>query len=273
MKKIQPCLLLALVFIMQSCSTSFSSYVSPLEGTSFQYHAIPMQSDSLKSATYVSANVSLGSSLSSNDFMYSFQGNIHRSHNFGFLQAYYGAGILAGSYRFDRFDQYSYTPNGSGYRGVSPKFFGAYGINGGINAVFNFGSFEWRVIGIEGSLYNEFGEYLNFRKNAPDSTSSIRETNSATKSLGGTTEFLWRRRRGTVFGYKMALGGFFIADKNFNGLENYQKPMYFSNTLHLTKGNMTAFWQINFGSYISTFQMGINYRLGNKKPANINFHH
>lgn len=271
MKK-TPYLLFAVIFIIQSCSTNYSSFVSPLEATSFQYHTIPLQSDSVKSATYFSANVSLGSSLSNNDFMYSFQANIHRSHNFGFLQAYYGAGILAGSYRFDRFNDYNYYP-GTYNSFPSPKFFGAYGINGGINAVFNFGNFEWRVFGMEGSVYNEFGEYINFRKTASDSTSSVRETNSLTKTLGGTTEFLWKRRRGSIFGYKMAIGGFFIADKNFHSLEYYQKPMYFSNTLHLTKGNMTAFWQMNIGSYLSTFQMGINYKLGNKKPSNTNTYH
>ncbi len=264
MKKTQCCLLVLIVCIIQSCGTNYPNYVSPLESTAFHYYDIPLQTDSIKTATYISGTISLGSSLESNDFIYSFQANIHRSHNLGMIQTYYGAGITAGSFRFDQFDSYIPYPS-TNYHGIPPKFFGAYGINGGINVVFNFGSFEWRAIGIEGAAYNEFGGYLNYRKSAPDSTSSVRETNSFTKSVGGTTDLLWKKRRGTVFGYKMAIGGFFIADKNFNGIENYQRPMYFSNTLHLTKGNITAFWQFNIGSYTSAFQMGINYKLGTKK--------
>lgn len=262
MKKNTP-YLIASILILQSCSTTYQNYVSPLESASYHYHDIPLQSDSIKTAIYLSGVLSLGSSMASNDFFYSFQGAIHRSHNLGIIQTYYGAGLSAGSYHFDQFSSYTYP--GINYQRTSPKFFASCGLNAGINLVLNFGSFEWRAIGLEGSACNEFGEFLNFRKNAPDSTTSVRETNNLTKSIGGTTEFLWRRKRGGVFGYKMAIGGFFIADRNFRGIENYEKPMYFSNTFHLTKDNVTAFWQFNFGSYISAFQMGVNYRLGNKK--------
>ncbi len=267
MKKTIPYLIPG-IFILQACNTSYQTLVSPLESTSYHYHDIPLQSDSIKKATYISGAVSLGGSMAENDFFYSFQGSMHRSYNLGIFQGYVGADIAAGSYHFDQFNSYPYpgTTNGR----VSPKFFGSCGLNSGVNIVLNFGSFEWRAIGIEGAVYNEFGEFLNYRKSVPDSNTSVRETNSLTKSLGGTTEFLWKKRRGAVFGYKIAIGGFFINDKKFNGIENYEKPMYVSNTLHLTKGNVTAFWQLNFGSYISAFQLGVNYRLSNKKPIQNN---
>jgi hypothetical protein len=262
--------LLALIFILQSCSTTYQNFVSPLESTALHYHDIPLQADSLKTATYFSGIVSFGGTTASNDFFYSFQASMHRSYNLGIIQAYYGAGLSAGSYHFDQF--YSSMYPGPSYQRMSPKFFGSYGLNAGVNLVFNFGAFEWRALGVEGLAYNEFGEFLNVRKSAPDSITSVRETNSMTKSLGGTTEFLWKRKRGTVFGYKMAVGGFFVASKNFLGIENYERPMYFSNTMHLTKGNVTAFWQLNFGSYISAFQMGVNYRLEKRKIIHANIY-
>jgi hypothetical protein len=269
MKKTAP-YLFALIFILQSCSTNYQNFVSPLESTALHYHDIPLQTDSVKKATYFSGVVSFGSTTASNDFFYSFQATTHRSLNLGIIQAYYGAGFSAGSYHFDQFNSSIYP--GINFQRLSPKFFGAYGVNAGMNIVFNFGSFEWRALGVEGLAYNEFGQFLNFRKSAPDSTASVRETNSMTKSIGGTTEFLWKRKRGIVFGYKMAVGGFIIASKNFLGIENYERPMYFSNTMHLTKGNVTAFWQLNFGSYISAFQMGVNYRLGKQKIIHANIY-
>ena len=253
--------LTAALFILQSCSTSYQNLVSPLEANAYHYHEIPLQSDSIRKATYASMMVSIGSSMSTNDFFYSVNAAIHQSYNLGTFQAYYGAGLVAGSYRFDSYNSYTYPSNT--YHPIPSKFFGAVGANGGMNIVFNFGRFEWRAMGVEATAYKEFGALLNYRKAASDSSSSVRETNSFVKSLGGTTEFLWKKRGAAVFGYKMAIGGFIIDDKNFRGVENFDRPIYFSNTLHFTKGNITAFWQLNFGSYVSGFQTGFNYRLGN----------
>ena len=261
---VHPPILLVLLLFLSGCATTYSSYVNPLEGNSNAYSTIPLKSDSLKLATYASALVTIGGSNSLNDLLFSFHGNIHKSHNWGIVQGYYGAGIALGSYRF--YENLPYS-NFSLNR-VTPKYFGAYGINGGLNLVLNFNTFEWRAIGLETSVVNEFGKYLSFRKSQADSNLSVLETNGLLRSLGGTTEFLWKRKSGMVVGYKIAIGGFFIPDHNFRGMENFQKPLYFSNSIHLTKGNLTGFWQFNFGSYNNTFQMGVNYQLRKRTLKN-----
>ncbi|MEJ0080084.1 MAG: hypothetical protein WDM78_03765 [Puia sp.] len=53
------------------------------------------------------------------------------------------------------------------------KFFGSYGVSGGINIVNASGKHEWRALGIEVTIQNEFGNYSDFRKSLPDSAANV----------------------------------------------------------------------------------------------------
>jgi len=79
-------LLLAASFLFSRC-TYRSYFQSPFHGTSETYHAIPLQSDSLKSATYVSGVFTEGAANHNlRDNVFSFTGSVYRSHNFGDFQ-------------------------------------------------------------------------------------------------------------------------------------------------------------------------------------------
>jgi hypothetical protein len=229
-----------------------------------------MRADSVKGATYVNGSFMAGNSnYRSRDNLFAFFGSIHRSNNFGPFQAYYGLGITLGSYSVGQYDVYTnstpYPPYNRDTINIPQgnHFFGAYGFNGGMSYVISFGKhFEWRVIGFETSIQKEFGNYLGFRRALKDSVINILATDDMTKTLGGFTELVWKRRSGTEFGYKMAFGGSFVSPDSYRGDSSISAPTYFSNTLHITKRRVTGFLQFNIGNHTGTFHTGVNVRLG-----------
>ncbi len=246
-------------------------YLTPFDINSNHYHNIPLHTDSFKAATYVHA-VFTGGNANDNarDFLYAFQFNLHRAHNFGNFQAYYGGGFSLGSYlvgNYTTYDHYYYPRDTSFNIPYSQQFFGSYGLNAGMNWVIPFanGRGEWRTIGFQASVENEFGDYLKFRKNLPDSVVNINAKYSLTTTLGGASEIIWKTRHGTSIGYKIAGGGSLVPSKKYFGNENSYRPYYTSQTLHVTKGRWTGFGQINNGLYSVSFQFGINYRLSKRK--------
>lgn len=250
-------------------------FLSPLNANTNFYHAIPLRSDTIKSATYLSGTVSIGGA---NDYyedqVFSFNGYFHRSHAFNSIQAYYGANFSLGSYNVGQSYYYNpYTTPLVNYD-YGRKFFGSVGVSGGMNLVIPMGSrHEWRVIGIETTLQKEYGSYLSFRKSLPDSAATAITRNNLFISGGLTTEFVFKiRRRGTI-GYKLAIGSSFQKTPKFyyyygnNGDHYYQSvsPFYISNTLQITRNKVTGFIQINGGEYAANFQTGISYKLGGKR--------
>jgi hypothetical protein len=239
------------------------------------YHAIPLKSDSAKGATYISGVFTGGGANSDwRDAVYAFQGSIHRSNNFGNFQAYYGANLSLGCYHVKEYSRYDYYyPNDSLYNNVpaSYNYFGMYGFNGGINTVIPFsnGGGEWRAIGIEASLQKEFGNYYNFRKNLPDSSADIIFRKNVTGTVGICTDIVTKSRRGIEFGYKAAFGFMLNPQSDYVHVYNANElsPVtYFSQTLHLTRDNITGFIQLNFSNnYAGNMQFGINYMLGRNK--------
>ncbi|HLK29955.1 MAG TPA: hypothetical protein VKT28_15350 [Puia sp.] len=264
MKKNITLFLFPAIFLFGSCVES-SYLFSPNNATSIPYHAIPLQSDSLKGANYVSSTFTLGGANQAwRDGVYAFQGRIHRSNNFSSFQSYYGANLTLGDYHVAQYNYSSvdYYP--------SNNFFGSYGFNGGINAVMptRHGG-EWRVIGIETSVQKEFGSYYNFRKNLPDSSADIIFRKNVTGTLGIFTNIIAKSRRGSQFGYKMSLG--FMLNPESDYTHYYDRhtlvnpTIYFSHTIHFTKEKVTGFVQFNFSNnYAGNVQFGINYRLGKK---------
>jgi hypothetical protein len=248
------CLLIAA--FVTSCTTPHY-YTSPLNNTSQYYHSIPLRSDSVKSATYVNGIITLGSAESGLDNVYAFNGNISRSHNLKFIQAYYGIGLTVGDYIIQKLSTTTIT--------IPPtdNSFGAYGFNGGINLVVPFGNkgSEWRIAGIETSIQNEFGNYLKFRRSNVDSKTI--ESNNWTTTIGGYSEIVWKLQKGYQFGYKLSCGES-LAPANY-GIHDI--PVYLLNTFHFTRENATAFMQINAGTYAEGIQLGINYRISKKKRS------
>ncbi|HWK05239.1 MAG TPA: hypothetical protein VNS58_16475 [Puia sp.] len=100
-------LLPAIPFLFGGCIYS-SHFQSPFYGTSEPYHTIPLKSDSVPSATYVSGVFTEGGANDGlRDNVFSFTGSIYRSHNFGHFQGFYGGNVSLGSYNVGHYSYYN----------------------------------------------------------------------------------------------------------------------------------------------------------------------
>jgi hypothetical protein len=245
-------------------------YLSPLDINSSYYHTIPLKIDSVRSAIYTRFSFFAGgSNYQLNDVLSGFQGGIHRSHNFGVFQAYYGGGLTEGSYHASDYYRILYPGNiNNGYQNdttfhIKPAHYSffSYGLNGGFNYVIPFDrkNGEWRF-GFQGSVQHESGTYLSFRKSLVDSSIDLLATDNWIKQIGFASEWV-RRRRKTEVGYKIAFGWSFPGKHHYVGDSSSGRPVYFINTLHVTVGKITGFFQFNVGVQTATVQTGLSYRL------------
>jgi hypothetical protein len=267
LQPILPLLMFSMVFF--TACTQRTYFFSPLQANTSSYQAMPVGSDSLKSAVYADGSLSVGG-LNQNwrDGVYSFRGGIHRSHAIENVRLYYGASLVLGDYDVKPFNYVtSGSNNGNTDLTIGNKTFGAYGFNGGFSFTTALGrKGEWRFIGVEGSFFREFGEYYNFRKLLPDSAANIIERNQQTGSLGINTELVFKGRSNNKFGIKIAGGSYLhqvrshFYNTNYTPGQTYDL-VYFSNTYHFTVNKVTGFFQLNFGTKAGNFQAGINYRL------------
>lgn len=238
-------------------------YVSPFNGNNGTYHPIPLKSDSVKSGYYATAAVGWGSANDEGvDNVFSAHTNLSGGHNFGPLQAFYSLGFAAGNYKVDSAD---------GVEEPGNKFFRGFGFEGGLNAVMPFQGGEWRIVGVETSVWNESGKYLQFRKALPDAAATSSDAidlvirNKSYRTIGGYTEIL--ARGGTItFGIRLAAGT--VLNKRYVIFNAYEEPGkqrqkygYATLTYHMTHHRYTGSAKLNFATKASTILFGLNYRL------------
>lgn len=273
--------------MLQSCViTSQSYYLSPQNANSNPYHTIPLKSDSIRGATYASFVFTTGSAnYWGRDFLNVFQTSIYRSNNFGSVQAYYGANFTLGTYHTGEFYniKYSYDPTILGpvsnpidtiYHVQGTAYtVGSYGLSGGINFVIPFSKGEWRILGVETSMQNEFGDYARFRTNLPDTAATVILRKKFTATIGLYTDLCWKDHHRDEWGIKFALGETTNPISNYSvnktliysDMYNYNiYYSYFSTTFHMSRGPYSGFIQLNLGSFATSFQIGASYRLGKK---------
>jgi hypothetical protein len=265
------CLLIVLAF--GSCATPRAYIMSPMDINTHSYQTLPSTADSQKAATYASIVLNAGGSNESlRDDVLGVRAALSRSYRFGHFQAYYGGGLNLGNYHLA--DEYYYSnryysgTNDTAYHYArSNKFYGVYGFNGGINLVIPFGNGrgEWRAIGFETSYQKEFGDYVRFRKQLPDSLTDILAGYGQIFTLGGSTEIVGISRHGTEIGYKVSLGTVLYPHGSYLGANNDFSPYYMSHTLHVTKHKVTGFFQFNLGAHAVNCQLGVNYNLSKRK--------
>jgi hypothetical protein len=259
--------LLILTGILISGCRQQAYLLSPFHANNHPYRALPMVSDSLHKAAYVSVGLSAGGANQNvRDGVFNFQTSLHQAHTFHSLQFYYGANVSAGNYHVSRKNPNDGPANSEGtlLTNQGNKFFGGAGAFAGADLVIPFRSgSEWRVFGVETSYQREFGEYQHFRLKLPDSAATAITRDNYFHTIGFTTNVIKRfRKSGNSFGYKAGL--YFSTSRtrrrdNYDG--RYVYPTYFSNTLHLTRQQVTGYVQINTGSYALNFQTGVNIRL------------
>ncbi len=271
----------SMVYVFIGCTPERQGYLlSPQNNTSLPYHAIPMKEDSLRGATYLSGIFTMGSANARlADGLYALQGNIHRSNNLGLIQIYYGANLTLGSYLISDFYNYSHYPgyptagDSLNHTPSSTHSFGSYGIMGGLNIVKTHSHIrkstfsEWRILGLETSLQNEFGNYADYRHSLPDSAMNIIFRKHFNAYLGIYTEWLWTSRNKMEYGIKLSAGTDLNQTANFSNYYAYSIfPLYtFSIAVHVRKDRFVGFVQTNMSNYAANVQLGFNYRLGKSK--------
>jgi hypothetical protein len=257
---------------VSSC-TSYAYYQSPLQANAYGYKSIPTNTDSIRSATYVQGGISLGgANVYYQDGNNSFMAGLHRSHNFGRFQAYYGIRGVLGSYRIDsvhnstgRLFHNDYLDEDLINANAKNKFYGAAGAFGALNYLSDTRWGEWRILGAELAWDKEFGEYLDFRKILRDTSANIIERRNDFLALAISTDFVFTVPNGSL-GIKLSLVN---SLRNIHGYNEHSMPMtlssgYLSNTFHYQHKKLTGFMQLNMGTYAIMFLTGANYRLSKK---------
>lgn len=265
--------LFGLLTILPGCAIHQAFYVSPFNGNSPGYASIPLKADSLKSATYANAAYFAASANDhGRDDVSAFHFEVSRAHNFHFLQAWYGVNLALGTYRVQPWDSSYFSARGNSFdakaidQHAGNHFFGGTGARGGINAVVTRGNQEWRVLGLETSFEHEFGDYLNFRKQLPDSAATLLVKSNFFGTIGLYTELLGKTRKGD-FGFRFALG--WILGSAYNNLniyddskKRYLRYRYYDFIYHYTYQRYTGYLQIDAATKTTGLHLGFNYRLG-----------
>ncbi|MET0244515.1 MAG: hypothetical protein ABW174_13645 [Flavitalea sp.] len=264
------------LILLQACTPS-QYYLSPFHANSQPYRSVPMSSDSVRSATYASGTLNLGlANEDLSDRNFSFHGSIHRAHNFKWFNFYYGANLTGGNYLVS--PAYNYEESrglfGNGRRTtikpIQPgnRFYGGGGLVAGASILIPFersGS-EWRVIGVESSYNAEFGDYMNFRRNVPDSLVRGNWKHRELPIVGFYTNPIRRRRKtGDLVGMKFGI--YFSPERTatFRPTPDYYPsfvtPIFFSGQFHYTHDRTTGYAQLNIGNYAAGVQLGISHRI------------
>lgn len=266
-----PLLTLSVLALLLGSCKEYAYYQSPFQGATSSYKTMPMQSQGINSAFYASgALVAGGANYNLRDGVTGFTGSLYRSQVLGSFRAFYGVDAALGGYRVrPLFSNNGYTvsdsyPNDSLiYTRKGTKFYGGWGASGGIYLTqpFNNGG-EWRIVGAELSWQNEYGRYLSFRKDLPDTATNLNNRHKSFITLGFHTDMLFKVRRG-AFGVKfgpvlsMRRETISYSETDISRVSTG----YWSTTFHLTKNRTTGYMQINFGSWAANVMFGVNCRL------------
>ena len=266
MKTLNLIFVCAVSILLTSCLRR-AYFLNPFHGNNQPYRTTPMVSDSSHNGTYVSGSISAGGANDQlADGVFTFQGSFYQAHTFRNFQLYYGVTGTLGNYHINTDHHYDDLPNSNYLNTIDgDKFFGGAGGIGGFSFVLPFeNGNEWRVLGLEGNVQKEFGDYQDIRFAIPDSSAHAVDRNDLHGSIAFSTNFIKKfRKSGNAFGYKLA----YVTSTNpvredRYGLRRHSlRPGFISNTFHLTAKRITGFAQFNFGNYVANMQVGMNYRL------------
>lgn len=269
-------LLLCLSLLLLSGCVTRAVYQSPMHTHTNRYKPIPMHNEGSSAATYAGFHTAVGTANEhGQDQAFNFGTSFHRSHNFNHFQATYGANLTVGDYKVNRY----HIPDSNRIivnrdfdavkinEQAGHKFFGAYGLSGSVNVVVPFRNSEWRVIGTELAWNQEFGKYLQFRKDLPAGSATMVDRKKSYFTWGFFTEILGRvGRQDNSLGYKLSFFG--TSRKLYNEWNTtpagpeYIQPACLSQTLHFTLENkVTIAIQANLGTYAFSSSLSTLVRL------------
>ncbi|HET6255920.1 MAG TPA: hypothetical protein VFE32_17720 [Puia sp.] len=264
--------------LLPGCVVRQALFVSPFNGNNLEYHPIPRVNDSVHMALYSSLTYSNGSANDfGTDYLWSFHSSVFAAHQYDNFQFHYGVGLTLGKYmmgtwRVDTgYRGYTLSPNTALPTAVQvntysgPHSFGGVGFQGGINGVMPVWEGEWRYLGLETSVTQEFGNYLAVRKRMPDSIATLINKSPLFATLGITTELITHVHHGDV-GFKWTFGWALGHAYSNPGLINNTNGdrlsyTYFNFTFHYTYRQFTGYLQYDNATKARLILLGVDYRL------------
>lgn len=275
-------LILAEGCALSSCSTvqQQAYYVSPINGHPNDYQPLPQTIDSAHTAVYAhAAFLNGGANQDRTDGVKAFRTSVTVAHHSGILQAYYGADLTLGTYHLGKWDTFYKVPL---LRAIPPanmaflnsqsgnRSFGGVGFKGGANLVWSFPRWEWRYIGMETSMHQEFGEYLSFRKKLPDTAATLNIRNPFFATLGFSTEIVrrtWHGEWGFRFATGWALGDAYRNTEVYDFESGKKLKYWYGNfSFHYTYERYTGYLQLNGATQARSLNIGVHYRF--TRPRN-----
>jgi hypothetical protein len=282
--KISPfCLVPSAAALLSGCYSvrQQAYYVSPFNSHQNDYQPLPQTIDSAHTALYVHAAFSAGgANQERTDHVDAFRTSISVAHHTGILQAYYGGDLTLGAYHSGIWDTghvfwgpRTLPPGNADYLNSESgdRFFGGVGFKGGANLVWGMEHSEWRYIGIETSLQQEFGDYLTFRRKLPDTAAALIIRNPLFATLGFSTEIVKRLRQGE-WGLRLASGwvlgdGYRNSGIYDNESEHTLHYGYASFSFHYTQQRYTGYLQLTGATQARSLSIGVHYRLTRPRNA------
>jgi hypothetical protein len=259
---------MAVSFLLTSCIEQRLYYLNPYPNLQNSYTATPVLRDSLPVANYLSGGFTIAAANHRGiDEVYIGQLKWHQVRQIGQnFQVFYGFQGSAGSYKVDwPYSSYEFQPYVDPDFMISSmgnKFTGAAGFTGGLSLIIPMGPrVEWRVLGIEGSVSREFGEYGSFRKNIPDSIVTMVDKKIWPASLGGFTELNFKLRNKKSMGMQFGLGSGLSRVYSHTEYLNKINTAYFNAGYHFTYDRYTGYVQLRAGTYFTGGQIGFSCRL------------
>jgi len=173
---------------------------------------------------------------------------------------YYGGGLVLGEYKFNHY-QGNYHSDIIDFQTLDQYagnyFFGAAGLNAGMDLVIRFPlGGDWRLIGVETSVYKDFGEYFSMRKQLPDTAATSIARGNSIATIGFYSEIVDKTNYGS---FAVKGSGGWMLGKDYHGILNYG---YFSFSLAPTIKRWTPYLQANFATKAASAMAGVNYRIG-----------
>jgi hypothetical protein len=248
--------LIALICILYSCGVMGPvdyRYGSPLSKRKQMYMPKPMSSDTVKTANYVSAGVSKDNGIDQNfsDDLISGLLIYNRSQtftNFSYSVGGYGfAGLYQNNVTTSGLSD-SKTQVGSAY--FKSNGFYSYGLQTSACFVTMLNKTELRLIGLELSYNNEFGDYLRYRKTASQQPYIYTDKFSENFNVGLSTELIFHAQQDleNQFGFRFYLG----ETLGNHNQTNYSNPLMQDYSGSEINGSFTFFLQVT--RYFMTFE-------------------
>lgn len=215
MKFIEALHLLTVICLLSSCGTQYAYFQTPFHTNASAYKTQPQVRDSVRSAVYASGAFTIGgANHHSRDDVMGFMGSIYRAHSGRHIQGYYGITGVLGQYKIEKYQYAGSTQNQYDNLNLNDSLinldagyhsFAGWGAVGGLNWVLPFRNWEWRALGVEASWLHEYGSYLKFRQQLPDTAANILDRRNRFFTIGLNTDFVFYARKGSG-GIKMGTG-------------------------------------------------------------------